>query len=144
MNKKNVSVSIKDLSLILIMILMLGTLTAVGINIVKNHSNLTSTAISLNAVEDAERVYFDRNSSWTKEPTALSTLGSVSATTGESTSDKIVSIYYDYQRNLWLAIRNEKGNCEVREIKDPLVVDKTLNLSFEGTCTASIISALGD
>ena len=133
-----------DFILIGFMIGMLGVLLAVGLTITQSHSGYTDAQMSLNTVEDAERVYFDRNSAWTKEPTALSTLGDVSATTGESTSDKIVSIYYDYQRNLWLAIKDTNGKCTVREIKDPLVANETLNLKFEGTCTASIVSSLGN
>lgn len=144
MTNSKINFTIKDFMLITLMVGMLGILSAVGLAINKDHAGISNTTASLNIVEDAERVYFDRNSSWTKEPTALSTLGSVSATTGESTSDKIVSIYYDYQRNLWLAIKNGKGECEVREVKDPLVTDETLNLSFNGTCTASIVSSLGN
>jgi hypothetical protein len=136
--------SVLEFLILLVMVTMIGSLfTFVSIVIFK-HSNVDIVTQSLNKVEDAERVYFDRNSTWTKEPSVLSSLDGISATTGESTSDKIVSIYFDYQRNLWLSVRGNSGVCVVREVKDPLVSLSESNKTFDGTCTASVSSSLGN
>lgn len=134
--------SLIEVLVVFALITMLATIGAYGLNIVRDHASVSVTSKSLDVVEDAQRVYFERNSTWTKDASVLSSMGSVSATEGESSSEQIVSIFFDFQRNLWLAVKTSDGVCLVREVKDPLSSSEILNSSFDGTCTASVVASL--
>ena len=136
--------SLIEMAVVLILVSLLGAVVSVGYGQIRDRANQAVSERNLELVELSQRAFYDRTGNWTKDPGVLNGLREVSATVGPSTGPSIVSISADWQRNLWLAVLDESGQCRFRMVPAPDTGDDVVDSTSPLTCSASTFSSMAD
>lgn len=133
----NRAFTIVEIAVVLFLVGLLAGVGLYGLSTISERANQSVSNRSLEQVEMSQRVYFERNGNWTKEPGVLGGLRGVAVTTKASTGPDRVSIAFDWQRNLFLTVLDESGTCIVRQVPDPLSGSPAIVSTTTDSCDAA-------